>query len=62
MNPQTEQQHNFTYATTSHIIPNIWKTPFLEFIGLTFLKDYTAPSSALVISKAYYKVHEKQET
>lgn len=62
MNLQTQRQHNATYAATSHIIPDIWKTLFLELIGLTSLKDYTAPGSALVIFKAYYKVHEKQET
>lgn len=61
MNPQP-QQHNFTYTSTSHIIADTWKTQFLELIGLIFLKDYTAPGSALVIFKAYDKAHEKQET
>lgn len=62
MNSQTQRPHKFTCAATSHIIPDIWKTQFLELIGLTFLKDYTAPGSALVIFKAHYKAQEKQET
>lgn len=61
MNLQTQRQHNFTYAATSHIIPDVWKSQILELIVLTFIKGYTAPGSALVIFKAYYKAHEKQE-
>lgn len=61
MNLQTQRQHNFTYAATFHIIPDVWKSQILELIVLTFIKGYTAPGSALVIFKAYYKAHEKQE-
>lgn len=57
--PQTQRQNNFTYAATSYIIPDIWKTQFLELTALIFLKDYSVPGSALVIFKAYDKAHEK---
>lgn len=60
--PPATEAALFTYTATSQIIPDIWKTQFLELIGLIFLKDYTAPGSALVVFKAYYKAHKKQGT
>lgn len=58
--PDTEEAQ-FHLRCFLPLIPDVWKSQILELIVLTFIKDYTAPGSALVIFKAYYKAHEKQE-